>query len=165
MDNEGHIQKEFDRLIGRHRKFIEFLCRRAAYGREHRASDLMQECYAALFNRLQERKQEMSEPHERVWVYWQCRGAITSYQRKERRFSRIIQNGDVPDILTVTHEVTRLTVDELSNSLTPTERCYFVFMVEGVSDEEIARRMEVQPHTVVQMRNKIKRKIMEYIKQ
>ena len=52
MRDEEQLYKEFDQLIGRHRRLIRFLCQRASYGREAHCRDLIQECYVAMLKHL-----------------------------------------------------------------------------------------------------------------
>lgn len=76
MQDEEQIKKEFEQLMVRHGKIVEFLCRRASYGREVICQELVQECYVALLRHLMERRVEGMEKGERAWVSMQCRSAI-----------------------------------------------------------------------------------------
>ena len=89
MRDEEQLYKEFDQLIGRHRRLIRFLCQRASYGREAHCRDLIQECYVAMLKHLPGREPRQSGRHELRWVYWQCRSAIDSYRRKMQRMIEV----------------------------------------------------------------------------
>ena len=66
---------------------------------------------------------------------------------------------------TATHEVTQLTVDELASYLAGTERRCFLLMVEGVDDAELARRLNIKPSSLRQLKYKIKKTLYEKKKQ
>lgn len=166
MDENEQLCREFDQLIARHRKFIDFLCKRASYGRPFHYQELMEECYVTLLKQLAVRTDGMSELHERAWVYWQCRRAITGYWRQIRRFLCELAGDAIGDeSLAVTHEVTGLTLEELGAYLSPAERRLLALLAEGVPDDELASRLRVKEQTVAQMRHNIKKKIKKYMEQ
>ena len=71
MHNEEQLCREFEKLVGRHRKLIRFLCQGASYGQEIYYKDLMQECYVMLLKKMSELEPGTSELKERAWVFWQ----------------------------------------------------------------------------------------------
>lgn len=165
MYNGKYSREEFDRLIERHRGLVEFLCRRASYGRAEYSADLVQECYVTLLDGMERRKAGMSEMKERAWVYWQCRGAITRYWRGEQRYLRmLIDKGEHGDA-TSTHEVTALTAEDLMSCLEEKERRCFLLMAAGRSEKEIEKELGLKHRSLVQMRHNIRKKIQEYLKQ
>lgn len=165
MQDEERIKKEFEQLMVRHGKIVEFLCRRASYGREVICQELVQECYVALLRHLMERRVEGMEKGERAWVSMQCRSAIDSYRRKRKRADIVSVHDGMEELLTATHEVTGLTVDELAASLEGAERRCFLLMAEGLSDEELERELGLKHRSVIQMRHNIRKKLEQNIKQ
>lgn len=162
-NDEEHIRREFDQLIGRHRKLIEFLCLRASYGQEPYCLDLMQECYVALFEHLSGREPGMSELRERSWVFWQCRAAIARYRRGVKRFPKLLRDDLLADAGMATHEVTQLTIDELAACLDGTERRFFFLLAAGASYEELEQTLGLKHQSVIQMHSNVKKKLQQYI--
>ena len=165
MRDEEQLYKEFDQLIGRHRKLIRFLCQRASYGREAHCRDLIQECYVAMLKHLSGREPGQSGRHELRWVYWQCRSAIDSYRRKMQRIIEVPLSDELAYSRPAASEVTRLTVDELAACLDGKERRFFLLMVDGADDEELGQVLGLKHRSVVQMRHNIKKKLQKYIEQ
>lgn len=156
--------KRFGQLVERHGELIERLCRRASYGRMKVCREMVQECYIALVDHLGDCP-ERGFAWERGWVLWQCRSAISRHRRSEKRHDWVPIDGKTAEALTASNPVTEGTFDELAAVLNDRERQFFALMVDGSSDEEMARRLGVTPRTVVQMRHGIKVKLQEYIKQ
>lgn len=165
MRDEEQLYKEFDQLIGRHRKLIRFLCQRASYGREANCRDLIQECYVAMLKHQPGREPDQSGRREFWWVYWQCRSAIDCYCRKMQRIIEVPLNGEFADTRPAAGEVTRLTVDELAACLDGKERRFFLLMADGADDEELGQVLGLKHRSVVQMRHNIKKKLQKYIEQ
>lgn len=165
MRDEEQLYKEFDQLIGRHRRLIRFLCQRASYGREANCRDLIQECYVAMLKHLPGREPDQSGRREFWWVYWQCRSAIDCYRRKMQRIIEVPLNGEFADTRPAASEVTRLTVDELAACLDGKERIFFLLMADGADDEELGQVLGLKHRSVVQMRHNIKKKLQKYIEQ
>lgn len=164
-DEEQLLYKEFDQLIGRHRRLIRFLCQRASYGREANCRDLIQGCYVAMLKHLPGREPDQSGRREFWWVYWQCRSAIDCYRRKMQRIIEVPLNGEFADTRPAASEVTRLTVDELAACLDGKERRFFLLMADGADDEELGQVLGLKHRSVVQMRHNIKKKLQKYIEQ
>lgn len=162
MHDEKQLRKDFDRLVGRHKRLIKFLCQRASYGQEAYCSDLMQECYLTLLNRMVDKEMGWSEQRERVWVYWQCRSAIDCYRRKQSFIAWLPLSNEMADTQPAPREVTRLTIDELAANLNGTERRCFLLMAEGADDKELERELGLKHRSVVQMRHNIKKKLQKY---
>ena len=76
MDGTNEKCRELNKLMERHGKFVEFLCRWESYGRGQWCADLMQECFLELMRRLPERDARWGEAHEKAWVYWRCRAVF-----------------------------------------------------------------------------------------
>ena len=165
MSNNEHLKKEFKQLIGRHRKLIEFLCQKASYGNEIYYFDLLQECYIKLLNGLPGKKAGISQPHERAWVFWQCRDAIARYRYQEKRFLQLLHDSMPPDTHVASDEVSQLTVDDLASCLGDTERRCFLLMADGRPDEEIEEELGLKHKSFIQMRHEIKKKLQQYLKQ
>ena len=161
MHNGEDIYREFDQLVGRHRKLIEFLCLRASHGQEIYYADLTQECYIALLNHLSERPPSTSEAHERAWVYWRCRSAITRYHRSIKNLHLHLDQ-TLADTLEAPSEVTSLTLDDLAACLNDTERRCFLLMAAGLDEEELARELRIKRRSVVQLRHNIKKKLQKH---
>lgn len=164
MHDHGQLQREFDQLIHRHRKLVDFLCHTASYGQERYYRELLQDCYIALLEGLSRRSPRPGLPGT-TWVYWQCRGAITSYKRRLRKIAEVPLSDTMVDSLTATHEATDLTIDELASCLDGTERQAFRLMAQGISDEELAKALALSHRSVIQMRHNIKKKLEQYIQQ
>jgi len=163
MPNEEQLKKEFVELIGRHRKLIEFLCLRASYGQENYYRDFMQECYIKLLVAMSDRKSAMSEPHEKIWVYWQCRDAISRFRNGLKRFPKLLHDDLFADSLEASREVSQLTIDDLSVCLDDTERHCFFLMASALPDDEIEHEMELSHSDLLLMRHKIKKKIHHFL--
>lgn len=163
-NDEEQICREFDQLIGRHRKLIEFLCVKASYGQDIYYLDLMQECYVALLEHLSERESGMSELRERSWVFWQCRAAIARYCRGVKRFPKLLRDDMLADAGVATHEVTQLTIDDLAACLDGTERRFFLLLAAGASNEELEQKLGLKHQSVIQMHHNVKKKLQQYKK-
>ena len=162
MDGTNEKCRELYKLMERHGKFVEFLCRWESYGREQWCADLMQECFLELMRRLPERDARWGEAHEKAWVYWRCRAVFVAYRRKQKRMGVVPISSELEEALTASSEVTRLTVDDLAACLDGPERQCFLLMAEGLSDEEIERRLGLKHRTLIQMRHNIKKKLHQY---
>lgn len=163
-ENEN-INREFDRLLERYGSLITLLCLRASFGNMRRYGELRLECFEELIYRLPERMEAPEAMPERQWVWWRCRNAIAHYLRRERFRAMLPLPAAEAVGGTATHEVTQLTVDELASYLAGTERRCFLLMVEGVGDDELARRLNIKPSTLKQLKYKIKKTLYEKIKQ
>ena len=165
-EEEIKLCHEFDLLLERHGKMIDFLCLRASCGRQGYYGELQQECYNEILSHLAQRlasqERQMPEPQ---WVWWRCRSAISHYQRSVRYRAMLLLHGREAEGGEATHEVTQLTVDELASYLAGTERRCFLLMVEGVGDAELARRLNIKPSSLRQLKHKIKKTLYEKIKQ
>lgn len=164
MQDGYNPYREFNQLIERHGKLIMSICRVRSFGRAKVCRELMQECYVALIDHIEDLRRLPAE-RERGWVKSQCRGAISHYWRSLRRGQGEPIDEELAETLAAPREVTAGTFDELMVLLTAKEREFFTLVVEGASDEELSERLGVERKTVVQMRYRIKKKIKEYIEQ
>lgn len=164
MSNEEQIKKEFEQLINRHRKLINFLCLRASYGREAFHQEFMQECYLMLLDQMGTLKSGKSELYERAWVYWKCRDAISRYRYREKRFPQTMPDNLLVDVLEAPREATQLTVEDLASCLDGTERRCFLLMAAGATDDQLEKELGLRHSSVLQMRHTIKKKLKQYIK-
>lgn len=165
MHEREQEYREFDLLVGRHGKFISFLCQRWSYGQKTCCHDLMQECYISLLEHLPERKADSPRQSELAWVYWRCRHAISHYRQRQRTPATIALTGELADSLAAGSEVTQMTVDELAACLSGKERRCFLLMADGFGDEEIEHMLELKHRSMIQMRHNIKEKIRKHIEQ
>ena len=165
MHDEEQIRREFDQLVGRHRKLIELLCLQASYGQEVYYRDFLQECYVSLLTYLSEHQDSMTELREQSWVFWQCRAAITRYRRSLNHFPKLLRDDVLSDTCLAPEEVSQLTVDDLVSCLDDTERRCFLLMAAGASNEEIEQQLGLKHRSVIQIRHNIKKKLQQYIKQ
>ena len=163
MRSEEQLCREFEQLVGRHRKLIKFLCLRASYGQELYFQDLMQECYLTLLKKMPELKAGTSELRERSWVFWCCRDAIARYRYQLKRFPGFLNEKLMADIGEVPGEVTQLTIDDLAACLDGIERRCFLLMAAGASDQEIERELGLKHSSLFQMRYTIKKKLQQYM--
>ena len=163
MSDEQQIIKEYDQLIGRHKKLIEFMCQRASYGQDIHYSDLIQECYIEILTHMLGKRIKRLEIRESLWVYMQCRHAITRYRRAVKKFPKVIHDMKVVENTEAYHEVSKLTVDDLAACLDGAERRCFLLLASGIPDEEIEQKLNIKHRTLIQMRYNIKRKLKKYI--
>lgn len=165
-EEERRLSHEFDLLIERRRKLIEFLCLRASCGRQGYYRELKLECYKEILGHLGRR---LAAPERQVpeaqWVWWQCRSAISHYRRSVRFRSTLLLGDQEPWGGEATHEVTQLTVDELAACLHGTERRCFLLMADGAADDELMRQLHLKPGSLRQMKYTIRKTLYKYIKQ
>ena len=157
--------KEYDQLIERHKKLINFLCLRASYGQKVHYSDLVQECYIELLKCLSERTADLSATPENIWVYWKCRSAITRYRRSVQQLPQMMHDVNEADSMVSDGAVTQLTVDDLAACLDGVERHCFLLMADGADDEELERELGIKHRSLIQLRHNIKKKLQQYLMQ
>lgn len=163
MHNEEQLCREFEKLVGRHRKLIRFLCQGASYGQEIYYKDLMQECYVMLLKKMSELEPGTSELKERAWVFWRCRDAITRYRYQLKRVPGFYIEEMLADTREAPDEVTQLTIDDLAACLAGTERRCFLLMAAGTPEQEIERELGLKHSSFLRMRHLIKKKIQKYM--
>jgi DNA-directed RNA polymerase specialized sigma24 family protein len=165
-EEEIKLCHEFDLLLERHGKMIDFLCLRASCGRQGYYGELQQECYTEILSHLAQRlasqERQMPEPQ---WVWWRCRRAISHYQRSVRYRAMLLLHRREAEGGEATHEVTQLTVDELAACLHGDDRRCFLLMVDGASDDELRQLLHLKANSLRQMKSRIKKKLYEYLKQ
>lgn len=161
MSDKKHIIKEYYLLIERHRKLIEFMCQHASYGQDIYYYDMLQECYEEILTHMLEQR----KVSEGLWVYMQCRHAITRYRRSVKHIPQMLYNLAKVENEEADLEVSQLTVDDFAACLNGAERRCFLLMASGATDEEIEQKLNIKHRTLIQMRSNIKKKLKKYIMQ
>jgi len=161
MSGRKQIIKEYNQLVGRHKRLIEFMCQRASYGQDIYYYDMLQECYEEILTHMLEQR----KVSEGLWVYMQCRHAITRYRRSVKHIPQMLYNLAMVENEEAYLEVSQLTVDDFAACLNGAERRCFLLMASGATDEEIEQKLNIKHRTLIQMRSNIKKKLKKYIMQ
>lgn len=163
MPDEEQILKTFTLLIERHRKLIETLCLKASYGHPAQFCDMRQECYLEILTHMAEKEIPLSRPRERVWVYWQCRHAITRFLRDLKHFPVPFGNENPEETLKAKPQLSAIDINDFAALLRGTERRCYLMMVDGATDKEIEQALGLKHRSLIQMRHNIKKKLQQYI--
>ena len=164
MPDEEQLFIKYDQLIGRHKDFIEYMCKRASYGQVFYCREMVLECYLEVMNHMSEMKDGMSGWHEKLWIHGQCRHAITRCRRNMRHIPLLIPDDMLDMAPGAQPDVSQLTVEDFAACLNGAERRCFLLMVTGISDEELEQTLGLKHRSFIQLRHNIKKKLLEYIK-
>ena len=161
---DRRLYDKFDSLIARHRRLIDSLCIRHAYGDENRSAELRQDCYISLWHYLPGLREGASPFHEKAWVVWHCRSVFShlGYRRRSHLFLPLDENmADTIGEADNTH--LRETIEALAVLLTPYERQAFLLIADGYSAEDLAKKLGIKHRSAVLLRHRIIKKLRQYI--
>lgn len=154
MADEEEKYKRFEDLVQRHRHLVYQLCWLRSSGDEALCGELVQDCYIALWRRLDSLRPGAHVLQQRTWVLWQCRSAFS--HRRHRRHTWRPLDEDLAAILAAPDDSPqRELIEELAAPLDDRERRLLDLLLAGYSQREIALLLGVQTDSVKKMRRRI----------
>lgn len=162
LDTIENAERRFDRLIKHHRRLIRNLCWTRSVHDVALCADLVQHCYLALWQHLDDLQPDATRWQETSWVFWRCRHVI-SHRAAHRRPDLPPLDPSMADSLAVdtTDDDIRETLEELAVDLNEREHRYLQLNNEGYTAAEIAQAMQLTPNAVYVMRNRIIQKMRD----
>ena len=154
-ETAGARYEKFDDLIKRYRNLIRRLCWGRASGSEALCEELVQDCYISLWSHLPSIREGANMFQEMAWVVWQCR-SVFSHRNKARRIDCVSIESDMAEGIAAPVEgMLQEEIEELSGSLTASERGLLEMMMMGYGMTEIADKVGMKVESVRKRRQRI----------
>lgn len=153
-DDYTILERRFARLVECHQGLIRRLCWRYSQGDTVRCTELMQDCYIAIWRRLPDLSDDVPPWREYYWVASRCRSRLSRHFRRLRH--QWVPLDEVTDDLRDDggHDA-RDRVEELTDGLSHRERHYLKLLFAGYDTSEIAESLKIKPDSVYKMRRRI----------
>lgn len=153
QDTLAILEARFDRLVECHHLLIRKLCWARCGGDPTRCAELVQDCYIALWRRLPDLRPDATARQERSWVAWLCRSVLSHRLRRRRHWWLPLNT--VSDLPVDDSNTLRRQVEELATGLAPREQLYLRLYLDGYSNDEIARELDIAVDSVYKMRHRV----------
>ena len=146
---------DIETLIERYRHCIRPLCIRVSRGNKKDCAELLEACYYTLWRRLGALNPDFDERQTENWVLWQCRSAISHWQRS-RRSNMVLLEEVSSDILSAPSDFAYNELYEhLASQLSPHDRLFFSLLVEGYTNSEIAQQLNLTINNAKVIRHRL----------
>lgn len=146
----NHSQQAYTALLSRHRHLVWTLCWARAHGDRERCRDLVQDVSLSLWEHFGKLRPGATPFEERAWVAWHTRSVLDHLHR--RPSPTLVP---LPDDLPAPQDHSRETLDELLESLKPTDRQLVQLRLEGYSADEISMVLGIKRDAVYQRLHRI----------
>ena len=147
-NQEEETYNFYNRLIERHHMLIRRLCWRHSSGSADLCKELVQDCYIVIWNRLSILRRDSHPLQQTAWLVWQCR-SVFSHRQRGQGPELLPLDPDLADTLPAPEpSEQRELIEELAVDLIPFEREVLDNMLQGYTQQEIAKRLGCSPETI-----------------